>query len=93
MVAKRLARICHLEGLNVDTNALENISAISNGDIRQAITMLYMWKRNHDALNYVDTVAMRTGCQKDVDRNLWDLPGIFFRPPMNKEYVHLLNLM
>ena len=81
-VAKRLAKICQLEKMPVEMNALENIAAISNGDIRQAINMLYMWRRTKSSLNYNDTIGMRES-KKDVEKNLWDLPSVFFRGPQS----------
>jgi replication factor C subunit 1 len=47
-IENRIRMICDREGLTVDNNSLKALYDQTQGDIRQMLNFLQMWKRNHD---------------------------------------------
>ncbi|CAG9332418.1 unnamed protein product [Blepharisma stoltei] len=51
-ISKRLLAIMASEGLSIEPNALEMIIESSGNDIRQTLTLLEMWARTNNSMNY-----------------------------------------
>ena len=80
-VAKRLAAIAASEGMRIEPNALEGISAMTHGDLRQAINLLYLWRRTSSSMKQTDLKGLRDSASKDMDKGVWTLAPIFFQRP------------
>jgi replication factor C subunit 1 len=80
-VAKRLAAIAASEGMRIEPNALEGISAMTHGDLRQAINLLYLWRRTSSSMKHTDLKGLRDSASKDMDKGVWTLAPIFFQRP------------
>jgi replication factor C subunit 1 len=80
-VAKRLATIAQNEGMHIEPNALEGISAMTHGDLRQAINLLYMWRRKNGNMKQTDLKGLRDSSMKDMDKGVWNIAPVFFQRP------------
>ena len=80
-VLARVKAIARTEGLNIGDEALQNLCEGSNGDIRQMITCLQMWKTDSNGLTSADVTKRMASSSKNVlQRSVHDLLKDVWKP-------------
>jgi len=65
-ITKLLAKICNLEGIQAETDALKLIAERANGDVRSAINDLQALAQGKDRLTFEDVAWLSSRDQKEV---------------------------
>jgi len=78
-IAISLRRVAQREGYNIDVATLEKVAEATNGDIRQVLNLLQMWRPQSSTLRTGDVSANMSGCYKDIDVGPFDVGHKFFK--------------
>ncbi|KAI9137395.1 replication factor RFC1 C terminal domain-containing protein [Paraphysoderma sedebokerense] len=72
-VRSRMMTICYKEGLKVNPQAIDNLVAATNGDIRQILNLLSTYRLNKKDMSFEDAKALSSSSEKDVTMGLFDI--------------------
>ncbi|KAL9642133.1 hypothetical protein ABK040_007138 [Willaertia magna] len=82
VVTKRLAQICHQEGLSIDSNAIEHLIESLNGDVRSVINNLQLMQRYHTGQTVTYSDAKNSNVVKTSSNDgLFEVVKEVFQPP------------
>jgi replication factor C subunit 1 len=79
-IAPKIQEICRKEGLQIDRPSLEKLAESTQGDIRQILNFLQMFRKANKSVSFEDVKARIERSGKDFDLGPFDVVPGFFRP-------------
>lgn len=71
-VVPRISEICRQEGLSVGLNTIEELVASTQGDIRQILNLLSIYRLTHQNLSFDDSKNLGQASKKDIEEGPFD---------------------